>query len=132
MRTGLAKSSQPLSARYSIDDRSHVEDEAKGTLMVSVIDELRELMAERLEANGKPKEAADYLVSFDPVTYVSTPPSDLLFSFRGEVVPLEKIDPGCVGFDIKGLLDTFAVNRIFVPREYVDEAREYVDTEYRI
>jgi hypothetical protein len=106
-------------------------DEFLSADLVLITEDVKEFVAGRFEANAMPKEAASYLVAFDPAPFLSTPPSDLLFAFDREIVPLEKIDPECVGFDINGLLEKFSINRVYVPREFVDESREYIENKYR-
>ncbi|MDD1535908.1 hypothetical protein C7U89_21105 [Bradyrhizobium sp. WBOS4] len=135
-----AKSNKPLSQRYRMSDEPFSEAERQGVLMeeflpadlLSVTDDLREYVRGRFQNNQLPEDAATYLVAFDQVTFNSAPPSDLLFSFQGNAVPLERIDPTCVGFNIENLLETFSVNRVYVPRDFVAESREYVEKKYRI
>lgn len=131
-----AKTSIPFSEKFRTEGD---DDVGQGILMpellpptfVTVTKELTNFIADRLVATGAgPMDAAPYLVSYDPVSFSSTPPTDLLFSFRAGVVALEEIDPKCVGFNIHALLDSFTIDRIFVPREFQDDARDYVKGKY--
>jgi HD superfamily phosphohydrolase len=133
-----AKSSAPLSKEYNIDE--DVYESEQGLLLqslapkdlVSVTKDLTAFIASRLSAVSLPSEAAEYLVALDEAPFISTPPTDLLFLFQERVVPLEQIDNNAVGFDLKGLLETFTIKRVFVPREFVDDAREHVEREYHL
>jgi hypothetical protein len=95
---------------------------------VSVV--IQDFVASRMEAIAAPREAARYLVSFDKVEFRSDPPADLLFAFDDAVVPLEEINTDSVGFDIKGLLEYFSIDRLFVPAGWQDEVREFISDKF--
>jgi hypothetical protein len=56
----------------------------------------------------------------------------LLFSFGQDVVTFPEIDPRSVGFDVKILLDTFLIHRLFVPRGFEEPAEERLREKYAI
>lgn len=97
--------------------------------ITEVIRELQELVERGYANRGLPRELANYLVRLDQPEYQSTPPTDLLFSVEGKIVTLESGEhPGSAG--LTNLLDSYVLNRVYVPREYKDEARELIRTRF--
>jgi HD superfamily phosphohydrolase len=130
------KANLPIARRYRIateppDGQKVVPTGAPlAADFAEVAGELKRFVGKKLSENGVPEDAASYLVAFDSARFVSSSPTDLLFSFRGEVVALHQIDPECVGFDVAKLLETFSITRLFVPREVAAAALEYLDANY--
>jgi hypothetical protein len=112
-----------------VDQRS-LWDDFEPASIAKVSQEIQDFVANRMEAIEAPREAARYLVSFDKVEFRSDPPADLLFSFQDQTVPLEQILSASVGFDIKGLLEYFSIQRLFVPSGLQDEVREFIGDRY--
>ena len=129
-----AKFCVPLSQKYNIQEMTGEEPTATEKSLVDITEELQGFIGAQFERNGLPREASKYLVSYDPVKFSSTPPSDILFLFRDrsgpEVVPYDLINHRSVGFNLDGLLESFSISRIFVPRDFVSEAREHLDRNY--
>ena len=131
------KRNGPLSDEYNIvfskddeiDQRS-LWDDFEPASIARVSQEIQDFVANRMEAIEAPRNAARYLVSFDKVEFRSDPPADLLFAFQDETVPLEQILSASVGFDIKGLLEYFSIQRLFVPSGLQDEVREFISDRY--
>lgn|GEM_PF-2531869 len=133
-----AKFRVPFQEKYNIAEYDAGKETAEGSegvpTLIELTEALRAFIGNQYIRKSMPPEMARYLVSFDPVRFNSDGPSDLLFSFRGrlgpENVPFELINPECVGFDLSALLESFDISRVFVPREFVSEAREYLDLHY--
>lgn len=97
---------------------------------IALAEEIRPFVSERLAAIGAPAEAAKYLVAYDPVEFRSEPPTDLLFAFKDEIVPLEEAQQAAVGFDIGALLERFTIDRFYAPNELRDEVKEFITERY--
>lgn len=132
-----AKRNNSLSAEYNIIF-SRSDDIAQQPLwpsfepasIVKVSKEIQDFAASRMRAINAPPEAAQYLVAFDKVEFRSDPPADLLFAFQDDVIPLEEINRASVGFNIKGLLEYFSIDRFYVPAGLQDEIKEFVADKY--
>jgi len=85
-----------------------------------------------MRRQGLPPDAASYLVTYDPVSFESNAPTDILFSFGQKALTFPEIDPQCVGFDVDSLLDTFVIHRLFVPRGFEQPSRELLSERYAI
>ncbi len=134
-----AKSNSPFDVHYRVDV-DDAEPEPQYELIprprrvtgISFTREIQEFIARKLEAGGSPAEAAKYLVALDHVTFRSGPPTDLLFSFKGEIVPLENINRETVGFDLLGLLEGFSITRVYVPQDLIAATKEHMENNYKL
>lgn len=118
------------------DDQIEISDQHEmwpllGSKAASVLEALRSFIEKQLRSSGIPEEISRYLVKFDSVRFRSSLPSDFRFEFGNKIVPFDNIHADVVGFQIRSLLETFHINRLFVPKEIAGEAREYVDSNYR-
>jgi hypothetical protein len=95
----------------------------------AIAEDVRSFVAEQLQQSFLPVDAAKHLVWLDRVDFSSTP-TDLLLSFPGQIVPADKIESNCAGFDLTKLLEPFAFVRLFVPREFESVARGYITKKY--
>lgn len=132
-----AKRNDPPSSDYNIifnqdDDggQQSLWSELEPNSILSALNVIQDFVANRMEAIQAPRDAARYLVSFDKVEFRSDPPSDLLFAFQDCTVPLEAINGESVGFNIRGLLEYFSIDRLFVPSGLEDEVREFVEERF--
>ena len=98
----------------------------------TVLADVREFVAGLFKSSGLPPDAARYLVVYDPATFEAGPLNDIRFSFEGKVMPLPTDTPESVGFDVSALLSSFLMTRLFVPRNCVDQVREYIDRRYAV
>jgi len=134
-----AMMTKPFSTAYRIvDDNAETSSpqEEMWPLLLdkssAVLDDLREYVKKQLKSSGLPVELSRYLVKFDFVRFRSSVPSDFRFKFGKVVVPFDAIHTDVVGFDLRSLLETFDISRLFVPKEVAGEASDYVDEHYRI
>jgi HD superfamily phosphohydrolase len=128
-----SKRNTPISSQYNIKFSSDgpVEqpsfwEETDPKEIATVSREIQAFVSNKMGAIGAPTDAARYLVSMDRVEFRSDPPADLLFAFQDETVPLENVDEGSVGFDVKGLLENFSIDRLFVPAGLEDDVKEFM------
>jgi HD superfamily phosphohydrolase len=132
-----AKRNTALSSQYNIRfssdgpaEQPSFWEEIEPKTMATASRVIQEFVADRMEVIEGPREAARYLVSLDRVEFRSDPPADLLFAFQDETVPLEQIVAASVGFDIRGLLEHFSIDRLFVPAGLEDEVKEFVSDQF--
>lgn len=123
-----ARSSSPISNAYKIRDEYHANDDV--VEFTSVVEDLTNYIAELFERSSLPREAAPYLVAYDPVPFDSNPPTDLLFSFGTEIITFPEIDSRSVGFDVESLLEAFLIHRIFVPKGFEQAAKGRLNEKY--
>lgn len=85
--------------------------------------ECRSIVSDRLQASGKPRDLAQYLVVSDRRTFKSDPPTDFMFSYGEHNVPLESIDSKAVGYNLPRLMESFQLFRFFAPSEFTGALR---------
>jgi HD superfamily phosphohydrolase len=126
-----ARSAAVISKTFCIQDG--FADSSEGlSAFTDVVEELRKLVADLMRRQGLPPDVASYLVTYDPVSFESSAPTDILFSFGEKTLTFPEIDPQCVGFDVDSLLDTFVIHRVFVPRGFEQPSRELLNDKYAI
>lgn len=128
-----SKRNTPISSQYHItfsndgpSDQPSFWDNVDPKEIAVVSREIQDFVSNKMSAINAPAEAARYLVSMDRVEFRSDPPADLLFAFQDETIPLEEIDSSLVGFDVKGLLEQFSIDRLFVPAGLEDDVKEFM------
>ena len=126
-----ARSSSVISKSLCIQD-GYADSSAGFFDFTDVVEELRNHVAELMRHQELPHETASYLVTYDPVSFESNAPTDILFAFGSTALTFPEIDPQCVGFDVDSLLDTFVIHRLFVPRGFEQPARELLNARYAI
>ncbi|WP_157999198.1 HD domain-containing protein [Mesorhizobium amorphae] len=96
----------------------------------NLVEDLKDFLRPKLVSYGISAEVVDYIVSSDKVTFSSSPPSDLMFSYKGKIFGYDTLPKDHDGRNMAPALDSFSLWRVFVPWQFKRECTERMETRY--
>lgn len=132
--SGKLFDSQRITSRFFEAD---IEESTQITLFGEIEPNVNTLVADfrdhllpKFDAMNIPREVGDYLIAADKVTFSSSAPSDLMFSYKGRVFGYDTLPEGHEGRNMAPALDSFSLWRVFVPWQFKRECIERLETRY--
>lgn len=139
-----ARESADLEQRYNIELRKSFASDpqfslpletALGRTHVTIeefVEDIITFTEREVLTTDVPQDAVRYLVSFDRLTFSSTPPPEMLFRYEGEVFSPETVQHEAAGTDLARLLETFSLTRFYAPKFAAKAVVDHIRDRYSL